>query len=181
MAYCTLSFHRDFRDADIETHEFKTEELAEEHQKKAENILPTRRQARRENKEIDDLEEFLVADEIDMKLHGEVSHTQLMLALQYHLYDELRPTVVERRNYDLVDRENRIMGEVGCVNGKKSVFKGRSEFVRRVFRFLLGHGDIENRENWRFYWLPYESDFIYECRLTNESLRKIKDNLETDR
>lgn len=174
MAYCKLGYVKHFRNIDFEINQWETEKLDQEHRKRAKRNLPPADGFT----EPEDWDEFAVAEKINGNLHGHMKHTRLLLALQYHLYDELQASIVERNNYDLLDRENQILGEVGRVNGKKNVSTGKPWFKERVMEFLL-RKDLEDREDWRFYWLPYESNVIYECQITEKTIRKIKDNLET--
>lgn len=95
--------------------------------------------------------------EVDSRLRGGDKHSKYMCALQAFLYDGIvKPDVVEVWNHDLVDKEDRIMGEVGY-NGQFD-HRPRS-FVKRVFRFLKSYSDqLDSPQEWEFWYLNYNRE-----------------------
>lgn len=110
--------------------------------------------------------------DIHSRLRGKKDHTKLMLLLQAFLYDSnLQSEVVEVWHHDLVDKEKKIMGEVGT-NGTCS--NSIRAFMKRVFNFQLNY-ELDNRREWRYWYLNYNLD-LFKVELTDKAYRIIEDD-----
>lgn len=107
-----------------------------------------------------DMDEFKILNKIEVRLHGGRHHAKMMALLQYEIYGCLKPDLVEKNNYDLLDNENLIMAEVGSIRGRLSEQVSVNLFKSRVRRFLQ-RLEVDESEDWSFYYLPYGSGVIY--------------------
>jgi hypothetical protein len=71
----------------------------------------------------------------------------------------------------LVDKEKKIMGEVGT-NGTCS--NSIRAFMKRVFNFQLNY-ELDNRREWRYWYLNYNLD-LFKVELTDEAYKIIEDD-----
>ena len=90
------------------------------------------------------------AQELHHNLRGKRGHTRLMLQIHSYLYGEYRPELVERKNYDLIDYENKVMAEAGSISGVNA--------ASRFARFLGFNVYDKNPEDWRMIHNPYGTD-----------------------
>lgn len=109
--------------------------------------------------------------DINDRLRGSDHHSRYMCLLQAYLYDgNPKPRVVEIWNHDLVDKEEKIMGEVGHNGNFNNNVDG---FVKRVFRFIKHHAwDVDDIQEWEFWYLNYDEN-LYKVTPTEEAYEKL--------
>lgn len=113
-------------------------------------------------------------DEMDAELKGDEEHSKLMLLLQNYLYeDQLNTEGIEKRHHDLLDREQKIMAEVGT-NGLAS--NDLRDFLVRVFRLHYNRREKSGISEWTHYYLNYNLD-LYEVKITEEGCEVLIDQI----
>lgn len=114
-------------------------------------------------------------DKIDQELKGGKDHSKLMLLLQNHIYeDRLNTSGIEGRHHDLLDKENKIMAEVGT-NGLAS--NDLRDFLVRMFRLHYNRRETEGLSEWTHYYLNYNLE-LYRVELTNKGCEELRRQIE---
>ncbi|MCY4730564.1 hypothetical protein KY092_08330 [Natronomonas gomsonensis] len=153
-------------------------EIKETWVKKSEKALPNRTKVEHGKSDVYDSEEDLYtslennaelyqryrkADNLQMELKGGRNHAQLMLQIHSYLYGEYRPDLVEKKNMDLLDYENKVVGEAGKISAGGTA-------GARFARFLGFNVYDKQPEKWKMVHNPYGTDHFKVYRPTDELL-----------
>lgn len=176
IAYCHLTT-KDMVHGSFECSNFEYQDISEDTMETFRNsVRSSKQQANGEWPENDEMYEKIF--QLDMWLQGSMSHTRRLALLLLHLYGDVdTPGGVEKWHFDFVDTENKIMAEVGQVQGTTSRNRITHMFNFQVMRFLVREG-IGERRDWDFYCLTYGFDKVIKCIPTEEAYQHIEDNLE---
>lgn len=114
-------------------------------------------------------------EDLHNKLKGAETHTSGMMYLQLHLYVELRPELVEKEGYDLLDTENKIMAEIFGIEGTDATHL----MYKPIVRFFSGKHLLRSEdelEEWSFYHVTNRNRInIREVVLTDEFIEFLKE------